>query len=192
MLPGIVGLVQAAETLKLVIENGKSLQGRLLLFDAMKMSFRDVKLKKDPDCELCGEHPTITELIDFKAFCEIPMPKSAEEEADEFDAAAFQIEAPELEEILDDDNGAVLVDVRDQNEWDICNIEGAELMPLGEFDTHMSKLNPDDDIYLYCYKGTRSMTALKKLHEQGFKNIKSLNGGIDRWAEVVDTSMPRY
>ena len=192
MLPGIVGLIQAAEAIKLIIGGGQTLDGRLLLFDAMKMSFKDMKLKKDAQCELCGDHPTITELIDYKAFCEIPMPESEEEEVEDFDEAAFSIDALDLEEILESEDKVVLVDVRNQNEWDICYIENAQLMPLPEFDQYISKLNPEDDIYVYCYKGTRSLAAVKQLHEAGFKNIKSMAGGIDRWAELVDSSMPRY
>ena len=190
MLPGTVGLIQATEALKLVLDMGNSLTGRLLLFDSLKMTFREVKIYKDPLCELCGEHPIITELIDYVAFCDIPMPTSSIQE--DFDEENFVIEAPELEEVLDSEKEIVLVDVRDQNEWDICHIEGAKLMPVEEFDKYIPQLHQDDEIYLYCYKGTRSMNALKQLHAEGFKKIKSLTGGIDRWAELVDPSMPRY
>ena len=190
MLPGTVGLIQATEALKLILEMGNSLTGRLLLFDSLKMTFKEVKIQKDPLCELCGEHPTITELIDYAAFCDIPMPTSSIE--DDFKEEDFVIEAPQLEEILDSGKEIVLVDVRDQNEWDICHIDGAKLMPVVEFDKYIPELDKDDEIYLYCYKGSRSMTALKQLHADGFAKIKSLSGGIDSWAELVDPGMPRY
>ncbi len=190
MLPGTVGLIQATEALKLILEMGNSLTGRLLLFDSLKMTFKEVKIQKDPLCELCGEHPAITELIDYAAFCDIPMPTSSIE--DDFNEEDFVIEAPQLEEILDSGKEIVLVDVRDQNEWDICHIDGAKLMPVVEFDKYIPELDKDDEIYLYCYKGSRSMTALKQLHADGFAKIKSLSGGIDSWAELVDPGMPRY
>ncbi len=191
MLPGIVGLIQATEALKLILEKGKNLVGRLILFDAMKMNFKNVKLERDPNCDLCGIQPTITELIDYKAFCEIPMP-SAEKEDDDFDEESYSIEPEELANILNAGKEIALVDVREQSEWDICYIENAQLMPLSEFDEHISSLNRDEEIYLYCYKGTRSMKALKQLHEEGFTKLKSLTGGIDRWAEEIDSDMPRY
>ena len=192
MLPGTVGLMQATEAIKLVLGLGESLVGRLLLFDSLKMSFKEVKIQRDPDCELCGDHPTVTELIDYEAFCDIPMPVTEKEEEEDFNEEDYIIEAPELEEILDSGEEITLVDVRDQNEWDICHIEGARLMPVAELENYMPQLNREDDIYLYCYKGTRSMNALKKLHAEGFTKLKSLAGGIDRWAEIVDPSMPRY
>ena len=196
MLPGVVGLIQATEAIKQVVGTGKSLVGRLVLYDALKMSFKDVKIRKDTACELCGDNPSITELIDYEAFCAIPLPSSkpdSEVNDESFDESQYTIEAPELEEIIEEDGDSiVLVDVREQNEWDICYIENSQLMPLSTFDEHIEKLNPKDDIYLYCYKGTRSMNALKKLHKKGFRKLKSLSGGIDRWAEIVDPSMPRY
>ena len=194
MLPGVVGLIQATEVLKYLLGKGKPLVGRLMLYDAMKMSFKDVRIRRDPACALCGDSPTITELIDYKAFCEIPMPVSQKKEAaEDFNEADYAIEAPELEEILEEgDENVVLVDVREPHEWDICRIENATMIALSEFDQHINELNPENDIYLYCYKGIRSMTALKKLKQAGFKNLKSLTGGIDRWAEIVDPSMPRY
>lgn len=190
MLPGTVGLIQATEALKLILGKGTALTGRLLLFDSLKMTFKEVKIRKDPQCELCGDSPTVTELIDYVTFCDVPLP-ILEEDTD-FNEEDYVIDPPVLEEILASKKEVVLVDVRDQNEWEICHIEGAKLMPVGEFGQHIPELNTEDEIYLYCYKGTRSMKALKMLHAEGFKKIKSLTGGIDRWAEVVDTSMPRY
>ena len=193
MLPGLVGLIQATETVKLVLGKGKTLMGRLLLYDAMKMQFRDVKIKEDPECELCGENATVKELIDYKAFCNIPMPTGLKPEKEpEFDESAFTITAPELEEVLGSGAKFTLIDVREPHEWDICRIEGALLIPLGTIEQQIGTLNPDEDIYLHCYKGKRSMTALKKLHKAGFTKLKSLEGGIDRWAELIDPAMPRY
>ena len=160
-----------------------------MLFDSLKMTFKDVKIQKDPHCELCGDHPTVTELIDYEAFCDIPMPTT---EKEDFDETAYRIEVLELKEILESGKELTLVDVRDQNEWDICHLDGAKLMPVNELEKYIPELNREDDIYLYCYKGTRSMNALKKLHAEGFTKLKSVTGGIDRWAELVDSGMPRY
>ncbi len=190
MLPGTVGLMQATEALKLILGKGRSLIGRLILFDALKMNFKNLKLEKDPNCELCGIKPTITELIDYEAFCNVPMPGAGQN--DDFDEEEYSIEPAELAEVLNSGRDVVLVDVREQSEWDICYIEKAQLMPLSEFEEHIPSLNPDDEIYLYCYKGMRSMKALRQLEDEGFTKLRNLTGGIDRWAEEIDSDMPRY
>ncbi len=193
VLPGIVGMVQATETIKLILGKGKTLSGRLLLFDALKMSFKEVKIRQDEHCALCSENATIDELQDYEAFCNVTLPGVETEESDvEFTEDVFGIEAPELEEILDDGRDVKLVDVREQHEWEICHLDDAVLIPTSEFENRIAELEQEDEIYLYCYKGTRSMNALKKLYSAGYRNVKSLNGGIDRWAEIVDPGMPRY
>ena len=190
MLPGVVGLIQATEVIKLILDEGDPLIGRLLLYDAMKMNFKEVRVRKDPECVLCGDNPSVTELIDYKAFCDVPLP--GVEVQEEIDEASYELSPQEFKNAMDQDPAAVLVDVRESFEWDICKIEGAQLLPLSSFDPATSGLNPEDSLYLYCYKGKRSMMALKELKKAGFKKLKNLSGGIDRWAEEVDSDMPQY
>jgi adenylyltransferase/sulfurtransferase len=190
VLPGVVGLIQATEIIKLILEGGAPLIGRLLLYDAMKMNFKEVRVRKDPECVLCGEHPSVTELIDYKAFCDVPLP--GDELPDGIDEAAYELSPLEFKKAMDQDPNAILVDVRETFEWDICRIDGARLMPLSSFDPSTTGLDPEATIYLYCYKGKRSMLALKELKRTGFNNLKNLSGGIDLWAEEVDSDMPQY
>ncbi|MBT3213417.1 MAG: hypothetical protein HN351_02115 [Deltaproteobacteria bacterium] len=190
MLPGVVGLIQATEVIKLILDGGAPLIGRLLLYDAMKMNFKEVRVRKDPECVLCGENPSVTELIDYKAFCDVPLPGAVVPE--EIDEAAYELSPQEFKDAMDQDPSAVLVDVRESFEWDICKIDGAQLLPLSSFEPASSGLDPEDTIYLYCYKGKRSMLALKELKKAGFKKLKNLSGGIDLWAEEVDSDMPQY
>jgi len=190
VLPGVVGLIQATEVIKLILGGGAPLIGRLLLYDAMKMNFKEVQVRKDPKCVLCGDNPSVTDLIDYKAFCDVPLPGA--EVLEEIDEAAYELSPKEFKNAMDHDPAAVLVDVRESFEWDICKIEGAQLLPLSSFDPASSGLNPEDSIYLYCYKGKRSMLALKELKKAGFKKLKNLSGGIDLWAEEIDSDMPQY
>ena len=190
MLPGVVGLIQATEIIKLILDGGAPLIGRLLLYDAMKMNFKEVRVRKDPECALCGEYPSVTELIDYKAFCDVPLPRAELQE--EIDEAAYELSPQEFKAAMDKDPSAVLVDVRETFEWDICRIDGAQLLPLSSFDPAKNELDPEATIYLYCYKGKRSMQALKELKKAGFNKLKNLSGGIDLWAEEVDSDMPQY
>ncbi len=190
MLPGVVGLSQATEIIKLILDKGNPLVERLLLYDAMKMSFKEVRVHKDPECILCGEKPILTELIDYKAFCNVSLKK--EDDYEEIDEVAYELSPKEFKEALIRDKSAVLIDVRESFEWDICKIDGAKLLPLSRFNPSESGLNPKDSLYLYCYKGKRSMVALKKLKKAGFKNLKNLSGGIDLWAKEIDLDMPQY
>ncbi|MBC8260166.1 MAG: hypothetical protein H8E38_14235 [SAR324 cluster bacterium] len=190
MLPGVVGLIQATEIIKLILENGVPLIGRLLLYDAMKMNFKEVRVRKDPQCALCGDHPSVKELIDYQAFCDIHLPGQVPQ--DDIDESLYELTPLEFKKAFDADSSAVMVDVRETFEWDICRIEGSELLPLSKFDPATSGLDPDTTIFLYCYMGKRSMLALKELKRAGFKKLKNLSGGIDLWAEEVDTDMPRY
>ncbi len=190
MLPGVVGLIQATEVIKLILENGVPLKGRLLLYDAMKMNFKEVSVRKDPECALCGINPKITELIDYTEFCDIELPGTSAQE--EFNYELFELAPLEFKTALENDPTAVLVDVREQQEWEICHIDGAQLMPTSSFDPKTSGLTKEVPIYLYCYKGQRSIIALKELWKAGYKNLKNLKGGIDLWAEEVDPDMPQY
>jgi adenylyltransferase/sulfurtransferase len=183
----------ATEAIKLILGKGEPLIGRLMLYDSLRMSFRDVRIRKDPQCELCGESPTITELIDYQAFCTVELPSLVVKPAhQEVDPRAVEISAADLKGVLASGKHVTLLDVREPHEWDINRIEPARLTPLSNFDQFIPELNPEEDIYLYCYKGKRSMTALQQLKDRGFKHLHSLAGGIDRWAEEVDPNMPRY
>ena len=189
MLPGTVGLIMATEAIKLVLGLGEPLIGRLMLFDSLRMNFKDVKVRRNPKCELCGDSPEIKELIDYEAFCAVDLPGVAESAINE---TSFEIPGSELKSILDQGRPITLLDVREPHEWDIVRLQNAQLMPLSQFENFIPTLNPEDEIYLYCYKGKRSMTALKKLHDKGFRNLKSLAGGIDTYAAEVDKTLPRY
>ncbi len=176
------------ETIKLILGIGEPLVGRLMLYDSLRMNFKDVKVRRNPGCELCGDSPTLTELIDYEAFCNVELPSTEPV----WDASAFEISGTELKSVMDAGRPITLLDVREPHEWAINRIETAKLTPLSQFENFIPDLNQEDEIYLYCYKGKRSLTALKKLQESGFSHLKSLAGGIDAWAEEVDTSMPRY
>jgi len=189
ILPGIIGLIQAAEAVKLILGEGDSLIGRLLLFNALNMRFRELKLRRDPTCPLCGEHPTIKELIDYDQFCGIsPQPEETAEPAD------WEITVRELREKLDRREPLTIIDVRDPHEWQICNLEpyGSQLIPLGQFAARMHELNSADDIVVHCKMGGRSTEAYQILKQAGFKKIKNLKGGILAWADQVDYTMPKY
>jgi adenylyltransferase/sulfurtransferase len=183
-LPGIIGSIQALETIKWIIGAGTSLLGRLVLFDALKLRFRELELRKDPSCPICGTHRSIHELIDYEAFCGI---------GSEPAYLGPEITAEELEqEMRDKGEGLVLIDVREPHEWDIAHIEGARLIPLGQLPERLSELDGHAEIVTHCHHGARSMKALEILKGAGFGKVRSLAGGIDAWAERVDTGLPRY
>ena len=189
ILPGVVGVLQATEVVKRILNTGATMVGRLLLFAALSMKFRELKLRKDPNCVLCGAEPTVTELIDYQQFCGVPAndhEQAAQEEVDPMEITALQ-----LQDRLKT-NHLQLVDVREPHEWEICHIDGAQLIPLKEIEGRSPELNRDNEIILYCKGGVRSMKALKVLQEQGFSNLKSLRGGITAWSNEVDSSIPQY
>jgi molybdopterin/thiamine biosynthesis adenylyltransferase/rhodanese-related sulfurtransferase len=188
VLPGIIGVLQAIEAIKLIIGIGDSLIGRLVSFDALKLRFREFKIRKDPKCPICGDHPTIHELIDYDQFCGIPQADA--EAAKEMDVPT--ISATELRAKIDRKEKFVLVDVREPFEYEICNIPGSKLIPLGELPARLSELDSADDIVLHCKVGGRSAKALKVLQEAGFRKLNNLRGGITAWADEVDPSVPKY
>lgn len=188
VLPGVVGVIQAIEAIKLIMGIGEPLIGRLLHFDALKLKFREFKLRKDPKCPVCSEKPTITELIDYDQFCGIPEAKAAEME----ESLVPTISARELKAKQDRGDAFVLVDVREPFEYDICRIPGSVLIPLGEFAERMNKLDSADEIVLQCKSGVRSARALKLLQEAGFKKVWNVEGGILAWSETVDATVPKY
>ena len=184
VLPGIVGSIQAIETLKVLLGKGDPLVGRLLVFDAMKMRFRELKLRKNPECPICGDHPTIRELIDYEAFCGVNAPGERVSEE-------LQITATELKEKIGSGE-VVLLDVREPLEWEIAHLDGAVLMPVAQVPGRVHELSTADDIVVYCKTGVRSGRITNFLREMGFRKVKNLEGGIDAWADEVDPAMPRY
>jgi adenylyltransferase/sulfurtransferase len=187
VLPGIIGLIQATETLKLATGIGRSLLNRLLLYDALEMSFRELKLRRDPQCPLCGMHPTITGLIDYEGFCGV----STQPKTDSLDPDEVSVQ--ELKLALDNPDLQIkIIDVREPNEYQIARIEGVPLMPLSQLTRRFGELNPDQPYYIHCKAGIRSMQALEFLRRQGFKNLKSVKGGIDAWSNEIDPTVPKY
>jgi adenylyltransferase/sulfurtransferase len=184
-LPGTIGTIQATETLKLLLGIGEPLVGRLLLYDALDMRFREMKLRKDPECPVCGEHPTVTQLIDYQQFCGI----NPREERGETD---FDIAPRDLKARLDRGDDIFLLDVREAAEWAIARLEGATLIPVNSVVARASELSTADEIAIYCKTGVRSARALHTLRELGFRKLWNLQGGIIAWANEVDRSMPRY
>jgi adenylyltransferase/sulfurtransferase len=194
VLPGVIGTIQAVETVKLILERGEPLIGRLLLFDALAMSFREVRIRKNPDCPLCGTNPTIDHLIDYDEFCGLPgqAPRAVTATADAAAGAAWEIGPRALKAALDRGEVA-LIDVREPQEWEIAHIEGARLIPLAELPDRLAELPLEGAIVLHCHLGVRSMRALEFLRDTaGFKRVQSLRGGIDAWSEEVDPGVPRY
>ncbi len=188
VLPGIIGVMQAIEAIKLIMGIGDPLIGRLVNFDALKMKYREFKLRRDPKCPVCGDNPTITELVDYDQFCGIPQAKAAEEE----EASVPHIGATDLKAKFDRGEKFVLLDVREPFEYDICRIPGSRLIPLGQLPSRMSELDSADEIILQCKTGARSARALKLLQEAGFGKLANLEGGIHAWSEQVDSTVPKY
>jgi adenylyltransferase/sulfurtransferase len=185
VLPGIMGSIQAAEAIDLVLGKGTPLIGRLMLFDALDMKFKEVKLRKDPNCSVCGANPTVTKLIDYEAFC------GFKEERRELELGS-EISAPALKQVLDRAGEVVLLDVREPFEHQICRIEGSKLIPLGQLRMRVNELDPADDIVVYCHTGVRSAQAAKVLKGLGFSKVTNLKGGIRAWTIEVDPSLRSY
>ena len=188
VLPGIIGVMQAIEAIKLIIGIGEPLIGRLVHFDALGLKFREFKLRRDPKCPVCGEHPTITELIDYDQFCGIPQAAAAE--AAETPIPTMTVR--ELKQKLDNGDKFLLLDVREPFEWDICRIDRAQLIPLGQLPSRMSELDSADEIVIHCKSGGRSAKAVRLLQEAGFSKLHNVEGGITAWAEEVDPTVPKY
>ncbi|HEV2749450.1 MAG TPA: molybdopterin-synthase adenylyltransferase MoeB [Gemmatimonadales bacterium] len=183
VLPGIIGSIQAMETIKLILGVGEPLIGRLVLFDALKLQFRELKLEKDPDCPVCGDHPTITAPIDYDAFCGIGAEPSYE---------GAEITVEQLRDEWQRNPELVVIDVREPHEHAIAHIDGAQLIPLGELPDRLGELDGHREIVTHCHHGARSLKALEILKAAGFAKVRSLRGGIDAWAATVDSTMPRY
>ena len=181
VLPGIIGMLQAIETIKMIIGVGESLVGRLLHFDALKARFRELNLRRDPECPVCGENPTIFSPIDYEQFC-----GARDEEA------IPTMSAHELKQKMDAREPFELIDVRETFEYEIARIDGARLIPLGEIAERADELPRDRPIVVHCHSGRRSAEAVRLLQQRGFGNIYNLEGGIDGWSDQIDPGVPKY
>jgi adenylyltransferase/sulfurtransferase len=185
ILPGLVGVIQATETIKLILGSGEPLIGRLLLVDALSMRFRELKLRKNPDCPACGTHPTVTELIDYNQFCGIRGEEAAAP------TSMTDISVEELKKRLDRGDDLFVLDVREPHEYQICNI-GGYLIPLNDLPKRVSELDSSREIVVHCKMGGRSAKAADFLRQSGFTKVHNLTGGINAWAERVDPKVPKY
>jgi adenylyltransferase/sulfurtransferase len=187
VLPGIIGCIQATEILKLVLGRGNLLINRLLLFNALDMKFRELKLRRDPQCPVCGGHPTIKELGDYELFCGIrPQPANPVLNPDE-------VTVQDMKQALDDPKlGIKVIDVREPDEYEIARVKGVLPLPLSQIPKRFAELDPDRHYYLHCKSGTRSLKTLNFLRQRGFKHLKSVKGGITAWSDEIDSGVPRY
>jgi molybdopterin/thiamine biosynthesis adenylyltransferase/rhodanese-related sulfurtransferase len=187
VLPGIIGCIQATEILKLALGKGSSLIGRLLLFNALDMKFRELKLRRDSQCPICGENPSITRLIDYEQFCGINAEPAVSA------ANPDEVSVHDLKRALEDRKlGIEVIDVREPDEYQIAHIDGVPLFPLSTLGQKFTELDPNQQHYVHCKSGVRSMKAVKFLKEQGFKYVKSVKGGITAWSDEIDSSVPKY
>ena len=193
VLPGTIGAIQATETIKLILGTGDSLVGRLLLYDALKMSFDFVKLRKNPDCPVCGEHPTLTELIDYEQFCGMPGHDRSAFHSDN-EAIVPAISVKEVKRKLDSGEDFVLLDVREPHEWQISDINTPLTVhiPKGQILEQLGKLDTAHEIVVYCKTGGRSADVVATLKEHGYTHLKNMAGGINAWATQVDPELPTY
>jgi molybdopterin/thiamine biosynthesis adenylyltransferase/rhodanese-related sulfurtransferase/molybdopterin converting factor small subunit len=182
ILPGIIGLVQATEAVKLILGVGEPLVGRLLLYDALAMRFRELRLRRNPDCPVCGDHPTITKLIDYQEFCGVPQAPPAVAEIAPLEVKAKQDRGETFQ----------LIDVREAHEWQIGHIPGAKLIPLGDLPKRVNELDSAVEIVAHCKSGVRSAKACDFLRQAGFKKVSNMTGGILAWSDKVDPSVPKY
>jgi molybdopterin/thiamine biosynthesis adenylyltransferase/rhodanese-related sulfurtransferase len=185
VLPGVIGTIQATEAVKLLTGIGDPLIGRLMLYDALSMRFRELKLRRNPDCPVCGEHPSVTELIDYDQFCGIvPAPAQAD--------MSIAITPVEVAEWLERDDAPFLLDVREPNEWEIGHLPGATRISVNELQGRLNELDTAREMVVYCRSGVRSGRAVDMLRAAGFRKVKNMTGGILRWSDEVDPSIPKY
>ena len=194
ILPGTIGAIQATEAVKLILGVGESLIGRLLLYDALNMSFEQVRLRKNPNCPVCGENPTVTQLIDYEQFCGMPAHDRSLYQTSANGDAVPGITPQELKARLAAGEDLFILDVREPHEWDISNLAhlGAVLIPKGDVVNRMGELDTAREVIVHCRTGVRSADVIRQLQQHGFKKMHNLEGGINRWAEEVEPSLPRY
>ena len=188
ILPGVVGTIQATETVKLIIGVGEPLINRFMIYDALRMKFRELKLRRDPECPVCGDRPTVTQSIDYEQFCGITPASPVLDDSTSGDDVTVE----ELKLFIDNNDGVFLLDVREPQEHQICSIPGSVLIPLGELPNRISELGGHEDVVVHCKSGVRSAKAVKILSDAGFQKVRNLSGGILRWIDVVDPSLPKY
>jgi molybdopterin/thiamine biosynthesis adenylyltransferase/rhodanese-related sulfurtransferase len=188
VLPGTIGTLQATEAIKLLLGIGEPLIGKLLIYDALTMSFEELRLKKNPKCRICSDSPAITDLIDYEEFCGVPAHDLEEHRL----SSEWEIEPSEVAEKLNRGEKLRLIDVREPHELKISKIETAQLIPLGSLASERHTLNSAEEIILICKSGSRSARALEILASAGFKKLKNMRGGLNAWSEQVDSSLPRY
>ncbi len=186
ILPGVVGLIQATEVVKLILGKGTSLKGRLVLYDALNMKFRELKLRRNPECPACGDHRTITKLIDYQEFCGIP----AQPETPAVDLS--EIDPVEVKARIDRGDNFILIDVREPHEYQIAKIPYAQLIPLGELPKRLAELDPTADYVMHCKSGMRSGKATDLLRQNGFTQVRNMKGGILAWSDKVDPTVAKY
>lgn len=187
VLPGIIGCIQATEILKLILGQGAPLLGRLLLYNALEMKFREIKLRRDPQCPLCGQNPSITALIDYEQFCGLPKP------SDMNTPHTDEVTVQDMKRALDDPSlGIQVIDVREPDEYQISRVAGTTLIPLSAFAQRVGELDPARSYYFHCKGGVRSLKVVKFLREQGFQQVKSVRGGIGAWSDQIDPQVPKY
>ena len=182
ILPGMIGVIQATETVKLIMGIGESLVGRLVRYDALEMRFREYKVRRDPECPVCGDHPTIKKLIDYQQFCGIPQQVTNTGELDVI----------EVKQKIDRGDDFLLLDVREPHEYQIASISKAKLIPLGEVTKRLNEIDPEAEIVVHCKSGGRSAKAVEILRQNGYKNVSNMRGGILAWSEKVDPRVPKY
>jgi sulfur-carrier protein adenylyltransferase/sulfurtransferase len=194
ILPGVIGLIQATEAVKLILGVGEPLVGRLMLYDALAMRFRELKLRRNPECPVSGDHPTITKLIDYHEFCGVPQQQEAAPVAQTpsgFESAT-EIDVTALKARLDRGDKFQFIDVREPHEYQIASIPGAKLIPLGDLPKRLSELDPNVEAIVHCKMGGRSAKACDILRANGFKTAKNVLGGILAWSDKIDPSVPKY
>jgi adenylyltransferase/sulfurtransferase len=189
ILPGLIGCIQATEAVKLILGKGTPLIGRLVLYDALQMAFQEFKVRRNPKCPMCGDRPTITNLIDYEQFCgvrgqEAPAPAGSENQ--------WETTVEELKRRLDHHEDLFILDVRNPEEYQICHIPCSTLLPLPQLAQRFRELDPERELIVHCKSGMRSLKATQFLREQGFRNVKNLKGGILAWADKIDPAMPKY
>ena len=188
ILPGIIGVIQATETVKLILGIGDLLVGRLVLYDAFSMKFRELKLRRNPECPVCGDHPTVTKLIDYHQFCGVPQTSAVPEPV----AVGTEIEPADVKAKLDRGDNFFFLDVREPHEYKICSLPGTKLIPLGEVGKRLGEIPKDEPIVVHCKSGGRSAKACDLLRQSGYKNVLNMKGGTLLWSDKVDPSVAKY
>lgn len=192
VLPGVIGTLQATEVIKVLTGIGKPLIGRLLLYDALAMGFRELRFARDPDCPICGNRPTITQLIDYEAFCGMPAhDRVSNQQPDKTTMPVPEITVEQLAELRSSGTPHTLIDVREPHEYELCNI-GGTLIPLGQLPERYSEIPRDGTVVIHCRSGARSTKAIEYLQSLGYANVANLTGGIRAWSDVIDPNVPKY